>query len=283
MQASPCRPQFEQLEDRTVPSAWPFVQSIVRTGPATAFTNGNHVAYTVTFSEAVTGVDAADFALVQTGTINASISQVTLISGSVYTVTVDGFTGSGTLGLNLVDNGNIRDLSGDPLTQIGFPVSLQDPTLFATRMNSVDGVLADVNGDGIPDIICPDGPNGTVSVLLGNGNGTFQSSLTYLTGLYPTSVAVGDVNGDGHADLVVGNRFGSSVSVLLGNGDGSFRHAPTSAAGPILNPSRLLTSTVTGKSTSWYSTRASCRFAGQWRRHLLQRRHRHAAGLSDAR
>ena len=45
----------------------------------------------------------------------------------------------------------------------------------------------------------------TVSVLLGNGNGTFQAQQTFATGYGPISVAVGDVNGDGRPDLVVAN------------------------------------------------------------------------------
>ena len=46
----------------------------------------------------------------------------------------------------------------------------------------------------------------TVSVLLGNGNGTFQTQQTFAVPVYPTSVAVADVNGDGKPDLVVTNR-----------------------------------------------------------------------------
>jgi len=97
--------------------------------------------------------------------------------------------------------------------------------------------VADVNGDDIPDILlnnaCSD-PNcdGTVGVLLGNGNGTFQPVVTYSSGaLNAFSVAVADVNHDGKPDLIVGNSCGfpcdatGAVAVLLGNGDGTFRAA----------------------------------------------------------
>ena len=63
----------------------------------------------------------------------------------------------------------------------------------------------------------------TVSVLLGNGDGTFQPKVDYETGTYPTSVAVGDFNGDGRADLAVANSVSNNVSVLLGNGNGTFQ------------------------------------------------------------
>ena len=66
--------------------------------------------------------------------------------------------------------------------------------------------LADVNGDGKPDLVVANSYGAdTVSVLLGNGNGTFQAQQTFATGSDPVSVAVGDVNGDGKPDLVVAN------------------------------------------------------------------------------
>ncbi len=90
--------------------------------------------------------------------------------------------------------------------------------------------VADVNGDGHPDLIvsnkCPTSPdcvNGTVAVLLGNGDGTFQAAVSYNPGGEAFSAAVADVNGDGKPDLLVANGVG--VSVLLGNGDGTFQAA----------------------------------------------------------
>jgi hypothetical protein len=96
-------------------------------------------------------------------------------------------------------------------------------------------VVADVNGDGKPDIVvadeCDNYPtcaHGTVGVLLGNGEGTFQAAVVYFSGgSEANSVAVADVNGDGKLDLIVGNNCfscgSSTVSVQLGNGDGTFQ------------------------------------------------------------
>jgi hypothetical protein len=91
---------------------YPSVASIVRasTNPTTA----SSVAFTVTFNDSVTGVDAADFALAVSGSANGSISNITG-SGTSYTVTVNTVTGSGTLGLNLIDNDTIKDSSNNAL------------------------------------------------------------------------------------------------------------------------------------------------------------------------
>jgi hypothetical protein len=93
--------------------------------------------------------------------------------------------------------------------------------------NNLD--LAVANGGGDP------APVGTVSILLGKGNGTFQAAPSYMVGPYPLSVAVGDFNGDGIPDLAIANQGGvagtATVSVLLGNGDGTFRLAGTLDAG----------------------------------------------------
>ena len=108
--------------------------------------------------------------------------------------------------------------------------------------------VADVNGDGKPDLIvanecilldCEPSSAGGVSVLLGNGDGTFRTAVSYSSGGQdPRSVAVADVNGDGKLDLLVANSCdntddctNSSVGVLLGNGDGTFRTAVTYGSG----------------------------------------------------
>lgn len=93
--------------------------------------------------------------------------------------------------------------------------------------------IADLNGDGNPDLVLTNGCNNLgqceVGVLLGNGDGTFQPVVRHSTeGLNTFSVAVGDVNGDGRPDLVVAGSGG--IGVLLGRADGLFQKMITTAA-----------------------------------------------------
>src|SRR5262249_57809399 len=98
-------------------------------------------------------------------------------------------------------------------------------------MSSSGVGIGDFNGDGIPDLAVANFASNDVSVLLGNGDGTFQPAAGYAVGSQPPSVvAVSDFNGDGKLDLVVPNYNSNNVSVLLGNGDGTFRAAVNYAA-----------------------------------------------------
>ena len=64
---------------------------------------------------------------------------------------------------------------------------------------------------------------GSISVLLGNGDGTFQPYVDYGVGVDPTGVSAGDFRGSGKPDLAVINTQSNSVSILLGNGDGTLQ------------------------------------------------------------
>jgi hypothetical protein len=125
-------------------------------------------------------------------------------------------------------------------------LSFASPVTYGTGGYGAGSIaIADVNGDGKPDLVvttCVNSPctgDGSVGVLLGNGDGTFQTAVTYGSGgVGPGSIAISDVNGDGKPDLVVANSCADStcatdgsVAVLLGNGDGTFQAAVTYDSG----------------------------------------------------
>jgi hypothetical protein len=84
--------------------------------------------------------------------------------------------------------------------------------------------VGDFNRDGKLDLaVASQGATG-VSVLLGNGDGTFQAPVNYTVPVAPDQVTVADLRNIGIQDLVVTN-FNDSVSVLLGNGNGTFQAA----------------------------------------------------------
>ncbi|SOB78975.1 FG-GAP-like repeat-containing protein [Streptomyces sp. 1331.2] len=83
--------------------------------------------------------------------------------------------------------------------------------------------VGDFTGSGRLGLAVPNGEADTVSVLLGNGDGTFAPQATFPTGPGPTAITVADLDGDGRADLVTTNQGTSGVSVLRGNGDGTFQ------------------------------------------------------------
>ena len=130
-------------------------------------------------------------------------------------------------------------------------------------------VTRDFTGDGRPDLAVANNYSNDVSVLLGNGDGTFQPQVRFTAGDEPYSLVTGDFNGDGRTDLAVANTGSSDVSVLLGNGDGTFQGQMTYPAGDLPLAMVAGTSTATAGPT-WTSptTRRRVGVAGQRRRHV---------------
>lgn len=119
-------------------------------------------------------------------------------------------------------------------------------------------VAADFNNDGVLDLATANRTDSTVSILLGNADGTFQPALTAPTGAGPLSLAVGDLNDDGSLDLATANAY--DISVLQGNGDGTFDppgshsvpYSPSSVAVGDFNGDGKLDLGVTSNYYSWY-------------------------------
>src|SRR5947207_5951583 len=90
---------------------------------------------------------------------------------------------------------------------------------FATGFRPSSMALADINEDGRGDLVLADQVSDAISLLLGNGDGTFGANLEYGTGSRPVSLAIADLNRDGKLDLAVANYASNELSVLLGHGN----------------------------------------------------------------
>jgi hypothetical protein len=111
------------------------------------------------------------------------------------------------------------------------PLAFGAPASFPAGIHPDAIASGDLAGNGITDIVTADYSGGTVSVLMGNGNGTFQPPVQYPVGTNPQSIAVADFNNDGHPDIVTANTGSDTVSVLINNGNGTFAPAVSYAVG----------------------------------------------------
>ena len=104
--------------------------------------------------------------------------------------------------------------------------------------------VGDLNGDGIADIVTANRIDDTVSVFLGNGDGTFQPAENYDVGARVWRVVLADVTDDGRLDILTVNKGANTISILLGNGDGTFQPQIVIPAG--IRPSDVAVADVNG-------------------------------------
>jgi hypothetical protein len=134
------------------------------------------------------------------------------------------FNGDGNLDFAIVAENAITP--GIVTIMLGNADGTFQPPLPSIPVNGAPACIAtaDVNGDGRLDLVVgyQYADDGFLSVLLGNGDGTFGLATDYAAGKYTTSLLLADFNKDGIVDIATVDQFGSDASVLLGNGDGTF-------------------------------------------------------------
>jgi hypothetical protein len=154
-------------------------------------------------------------------------SSVYLVSSFAPSLAVADINGDGRL--DLVWSGYNNDTAN---VMLGKGDGTFQPSLSYPTGRAPEGIVTgDFNNDAKLDLataneffsISQNFP-GTMSVLLGNGDGTFQGFTNYDATEDPYGIAVGDFNSDGNLDAVVANSGDEVVTVFLGRGDGSFEN-----------------------------------------------------------
>ncbi len=84
-------------------------------------------------------------------------------------------------------------------------------------------IIADFDGSGVPDLAVANSSAGTISILAGQGDGTFLTKSTIVVGGHPSALVTADFNKDGRNDLAVTDALTGEVDILLGVGDGTFQ------------------------------------------------------------
>ena len=165
------------------------------------------------------------------GTFKAAIQSPVATGNKPNAIAVGDFNGDGFLDLAVLNDAddNVTILLGDGAGNFA-PAPFPSP---ATGVTPDDMVAGDFNGDGIEDLAIANTGSDSVTVLLGNGDGSFTPGVSTGTGGMTSALAVGDFNGDGIPDLAVTTAGANAATlvVLLGNGDGTFHIGTSLSAG----------------------------------------------------
>jgi hypothetical protein len=109
-----------------------------------------------------------------------------------------------------------------------------------------DGIaVGDLNGDGVPDIVTADAGSDSISVLIGNADGTYQPRKVFKTGQNPSAVALADLDNDGNLDAIVTNNDDNTVTIFWGDGKGGF--PTTTLLGTGSGPHRIAVGDIDGQ------------------------------------
>jgi len=173
-------------------------------------------------------VNGSNFVSGATVKWNAKSLSTTFVSKSTLTATVPASNVSGpkTALITVVNGtpgGGVSNTVFFPVTLPAF-VNLNESDILTTS-NPAAVITGDFSNDGILDLTVVNSGNNTVTILLGNGDGTFAVKSTLPTGASPIAATLGDFNRDGKQDLAIANNGDNTVTILLGNGDGTFTAA----------------------------------------------------------
>jgi hypothetical protein len=150
------------------------------------------------------------------GTLQAPMTTIIFNEVNPSDIKAVDFNGDGKLDLIVATLGSVLFVPGNGTLSFGTPVRLS-----ARRALKI--AIADMNGDGHPDVVAAGDSEATL--LINDGTGGIASTQTYHAAGFPSGIGVGDFNGDNKPDIAVASSLGSDVHVISGNGDGTLRGA----------------------------------------------------------
>lgn len=159
-------------------------------------------------------------------------AQVTFISSTQLQAILPAVPGArGKVAVTVAQPGEQTVSRSDLFAYYPGSVSFDPASNLATGIGPQIITVADFNLDRHLDLATADYGSSTISVHLGNGDGTFLPVISTAVGANPLAVQSADINADNKPDLLTANYGGGSISVLLGNGDGTFQRPTTLITG----------------------------------------------------
>ncbi len=165
------------------------------------------------------------------GTFGSAVTALTSTTQSFWGFNVSDVNNDGKTDLIVGDRstGNVLVSLGNNNGTFGAVTTIATGAIGASGFAELK--IGDLNGDGNTDVVVARNQNSTMSVILGNGNGSFKASVSYSAASDLRQIVLADVNGDGITDITGASPSGNAISMWQGNGNGTFQARTTTAVG----------------------------------------------------